>query len=146
MSRMLIVLVGVGIAGLDRTEDGLVGHVHLVAVDPAWRRRGVATALVRELVGRCEALGVASHLTYASVYGPDGTAPLARVLEEAGFSLSHRIESFYSGVVGVSCPVCRQSPCECPADLYPRVDLGQHPTRESSGRRQVDASSGQRKR
>jgi GNAT superfamily N-acetyltransferase len=112
--------IGVGIAGLDRTEDGLVGHVHIVAVDSAWRRRGVATALVRELVSRSEALGVASHLTYAWVYGPDGTAPLAHVLEEAGFSLSHRIEGFYSGVVGVSCPACGQSPCVCPADLYLR--------------------------
>lgn len=112
--------IGVGIAGLDQTDHGLVGHMRLVAVDPAWRRRGVATALVRELVSHCEALGVASHLTYAWVHSPDGTAPLARALEKAGFSLSHRIEGFYSGIAGASCPVCGQSPCVCPADLYLR--------------------------
>ncbi len=112
--------IGAGTASLDRTDDGMVGHVRLVAVDPAWRRRGVATALVRELVGRCEALGVTSHLTYAWVHGVDGVAPLARVLVEAGFSLSHRIEGFYSGIVGASCPACGQSPCVCPADLYLR--------------------------
>ena len=112
--------IGVGTAGLDRTDDGMVGHVRLVAVDPAWRHRGVATVLVRELVGRCESLGVVSHLTYAWVHGVDGAAPLARVLVEAGFSLSQRIEGFYSGIVGASCPACGQSPCVCPADLYLR--------------------------
>jgi ribosomal protein S18 acetylase RimI-like enzyme len=98
----------------------MVGHVRLVAVDPAWRRCGVATALVRELVARCEALGVVSHLTYAWVHVAGGTAPMAGVLVEAGFSLSHRIEGFYSGVVGAFCPACGQSPCVCPADLYLR--------------------------
>jgi len=112
--------IGVGTAGLDRTGDGTVGHIRLVAVDPAWRRRGVATTLVRQLVGRCEALGVTSHLTYAWVHGADGTAPMAGVLAESGFSLSHRAEGFYSGVVGASCPACGQSPCVCPADLYLR--------------------------
>jgi GNAT superfamily N-acetyltransferase len=112
--------IGVGSAGLDRTHDGMVGHIRLVAVDPAWRRRGVATALVRELVDRCEAHGVTSHLTYAWVHGADGTAPMAGVLGEVGFSLSDRIEGFYSGVVGASCPACGQSPCVCPADLYLR--------------------------
>jgi GNAT superfamily N-acetyltransferase len=112
--------IGVGTAGLDRTDERMVGHMRLVAVDPAWRRRGVATALVRELVGRCEALGVASHLTYAWVHGPDGAVPMAGVLEETGFCLSHRIEGFYSGVVGAACPACSQSPCVCPADLYLR--------------------------
>ena len=112
--------IGVGTAGLDRTDDSTVGHIRLVAVDPAWRRRGVATALVRELVGRCEALGVTSHDTYAWVHGADGTAPMADVLVEAGFSLSRRIEGFYSGIVAASCPACGQSPCVCPADLYLR--------------------------
>jgi len=113
-------LIGAGTAGLDRTDDGMVGHIRLVAVDPTWRRRGVATALVRELVGRCEALGVTSHLTYAWVHGADGTAPMAGVLAESGFSLSQRIEGFYSGVVDASCPACGQAPCVCPADLYLR--------------------------
>lgn len=112
--------IGVGTAGLDPTDDGMVGHMRLVAVDPAWRRRGVATALVRELVGRCEALGATSHLTYAWIHGADGAAPMAGVLVEAGFSLSRRIEGFYSGILGASCPACGQSPCVCPADLYLR--------------------------
>ncbi len=112
--------IGVGTAGLDRTDDGPVGHIRIVAVDPAWRRRGVATALVRELVGRCEGLGATSHLTYAWVHGPDGAAPLARVLVAAGFSLSHRVEGFYSDTMSASCPACSQSPCVCPADLYLR--------------------------
>jgi len=112
--------VGVGTAALDRTDDGTAGHIRLVAVDPAWRRRGVATALVRELLTRCEALGASSHLTYAWVHGPDGTAPMAGLLVGAGFSLSRRIEGFYSGIIGASCPACGQSPCVCPADLYLR--------------------------
>jgi len=112
--------IGVGTAGLDRTDDGMVGHIRLVAVDPAWRRCGVATALVRKLVDRCEALGAMSHLTYAWVHGADGTAPMAGVLVEAGFSLSRRIEGFYSGIVAASCPACGHSPCVCPADLYLR--------------------------
>jgi GNAT superfamily N-acetyltransferase len=112
--------IGVGTASLDRTDEGLVGHIRLVAVDPAWRRRGVATGLIQELVDRCEALGATSHVTYAWVHGPGGTAPLARVLIAAGFSLSHRIESLYSHIVGASCPACGHSPCVCPADLYVR--------------------------
>jgi GNAT superfamily N-acetyltransferase len=117
--------IGVGTAGLDRTDEGMVGHIRLVAVEPAWRRHGVATALVRELAGRCEALGATSHLTYAWVHGEDGTAPMAGVLAEAGFFRSRRIEGFYSGIVGVSCPACGHSPCVCPADLYLRPRRGQ---------------------
>jgi|GEM_PF-4500545 len=113
--------VGVGSASLDPTEDEAIGHIRLVAVEPAWRRKGVATALVRELVDCCEALGATRHLTYAWVHGPDGTAPMASVLSDAGFCLSHRIERFYAGFDGGLCPACAQSPCVCPADLYLRA-------------------------
>lgn len=112
--------IGVGTASLDQADGGTVGHIRLIAVDPAWRRRGVATALVGELIGRCEALGVTSHLTYAWVHGPHGMAPMASVLVGAGFALSHRVEGFYSGAVGAPCPACGQSPCVCPGDLYLR--------------------------
>lgn len=38
--------------------DGRRGHVYHVAVAPAWRRRGVGTALVRAVESRLFALGV----------------------------------------------------------------------------------------
>jgi GNAT superfamily N-acetyltransferase len=112
--------IGVGAACLDRTDDHVVGHIRLVAVDPAWRRRGVATSLVRGLVTRCEELGATEHLTYAWVHGAKGIAPMAGVLVGTGFVLSRRIEGFYSGIIGGPCPACGESPCVCPADLYLR--------------------------
>ena len=112
--------IGVGTTALDQVDGGTAGHIRLIAVDPSWRRRGVATALVHELIDRCEALGATSHLTYAWVHGPDGKAPMAGVLTRTGFRLSRRIEGFYSGIASAPCPACGQSPCLCPADLYLR--------------------------
>lgn len=112
--------VGVAAAGLEREGGRVAGHVRLVAVDPACRRRGVATSLVRELVDRCERLGATEHFAYAWVHGPEGVAPLAGVLGATGFVLSHRIEAFYSGLAAGPCPACGHSPCRCPADLYVR--------------------------
>lgn len=113
--------VGVGTASLDRVDGSLIGHIRLVAVAPASRRRGVGTVLVRELVERCLALGASGHLAYAWVHGAHGSAPIANVLTKAGFSFSRRIEGFYAGIRGPSCPACGRSPCLCPADLYVRL-------------------------
>jgi GNAT superfamily N-acetyltransferase len=119
-------VVGVGTASLDDSDEtgtlayGRVGHVRIVAVDPEARSRGIATALIGELVVWCESHGANGLLAYAWVYGRDGVAPLATALERAGFTRAVRIENFYAGATTAPCPACKQSPCECPADVYTR--------------------------
>lgn len=122
-------LVGVASACLDaRSPDvielpGPVGIVRLVAVDPAARRRGVATRLVTEVCRECEHLGATSLLAFAWVYAPVGIAPLGGVLERLGFSRARRIEEFYATATAAECPACGVSPCVCPADIYTKTVL-----------------------
>lgn len=113
-------VVGVGAASLDAAGTGAtgpVGQIRLIAVDTRVRGRGIATALIRELVAWCERGGATSCLAYAWVHRGSGIAPLARALKRSGFELTGRIDGLYAGV-GATCPACSCAPCECPADVY----------------------------
>jgi GNAT superfamily N-acetyltransferase len=119
-------LVGVGSASIEadaKPSEGSVGHLRLVAVVDSARRHGVATSLVSELSTLCETRGAETLVAYAWVHGQDGIAPLAGVLERAGYRFDRRIEHFYRAAVADPCPACGQAPCVCPADLY-RRDVG----------------------
>jgi len=98
-----------------------VGLVRLVAVAPSFRRLGIATRLIREVIEDLRRLGAGNLASYAWVHGRTGTAPLAGALERLGFAKERRIEDFYAGGgEGGPCPGCGHSPCDCPADLYVR--------------------------
>ena len=112
-------IVGVASADVEPPE----GHVRLVAVDSASRRRGIATQLVTEIVGLCEARGATVLIAYAWVHADCGVAPLTAALTNAGFVFERRIDDFYGGAVSSECPACGQSPCTCPTDLYRRESI-----------------------
>ncbi len=119
----------VGVASACITPDapefdevpGPVCTVRLVAVDPRFRDRGIATVLVREVCEECEALGTASFQAFAWVHAATGDVPAAGVLGRLGFERLRRIEAFYAGATSDACPGCGAIPCVCPADVYVRT-------------------------
>ena len=119
-------IVGIASASIvDAMRDapqvcGPIGLVRLVAVDPHFRGRGIATRLVGEVCAECERKGAKSLAAFAWVHARTDTAPLAGILKQLGFTNERRIEGFYASLPAVDCPGCGTSPCVCAADLYVR--------------------------
>ena len=64
-------------------ETGLtppIGWVRLVAVAPSFRRRGIASLLVRETCEACVRMGAAEFVSYAWVYCRTGIASLSATM------------------------------------------------------------------
>lgn len=119
-------IVGVASAALVDALPGApeysapIGLIRIVAVDSAFRGRGIATSLVREVDEGCEANGASIVAAYAWVHASTGRAPLAGVLARAGFVRARRLEGFYASAAADECRGCGRAPCVCPADLYVR--------------------------
>lgn len=72
-----------GFVAVALDPDERIGEVHMLAVDPAAQRRGIATALIAAAVERIRAAGMAIALVETG--GDPGHAPARRTYEAAGF-------------------------------------------------------------
>jgi len=95
-----------------------VGSFEALAVDPAFRRRGIGEALTRASLAWMRRQGCDVAVTLSWLSGrPDSSPPLFRSL---GFDEGRTVDRFYereSVEDDWSCPVCGQ-PCRCPATLF----------------------------
>jgi ribosomal protein S18 acetylase RimI-like enzyme len=98
-----------------------VGTLRLIAVDPAFRGRGVAMRLTGEACRECEQRGAATLLAYAWIHAATGAAPGAHVLQRLGFVRRGRIDGFFGALaLAEPCPGCGSAPCLCAVDVYVR--------------------------
>ena len=75
-------LVAIGRVAVDDRWTG----ISAVDVDPEWRRRGIATAVARQLLIQAWELG--ARRTYLQV--EEGNVPAIRLYERIGFTTHHR--------------------------------------------------------
>ena len=73
-----------GFAAVVLHDDESIGEIHMIAVDPAFQRRGVATALLRVATAWIKEQGRAVALVGTG--GDPGHAPARRTYERAGFT------------------------------------------------------------
>ena len=78
-----------GYVGLMHVLDE--GYINNVAVDPAFRRRGVADALLDALERRCRALGLA----FATLEVRAGNAPAIALYHKHGYRAVGRRKNYY---------------------------------------------------
>jgi ribosomal protein S18 acetylase RimI-like enzyme len=101
-----------------RLFAGRAGSLEALAVEPAFRRRGVGSALAGASLDWMRAQGCETALALAWESGREGaSAPLFRRL---GFRQGATVERFYleeSLREGWACPVCGVG-CRCSATLY----------------------------
>jgi GNAT superfamily N-acetyltransferase len=97
---------------------GTVGSVEAVAVEPAFRRRGIGALLATTTVDWMRGQGCQAVVALSWLSGrPDSSPPLFRRL---GFREGPTVERFYAAESVEnhwSCPVCGQ-PCTCGATLF----------------------------
>jgi ribosomal protein S18 acetylase RimI-like enzyme len=74
----------VGFVASTLHDDGITGEIHMIAVDPAHQRRGVATALMAVATAWMEEHG--RTVALISTGGDPGHAPARRTYERAGFT------------------------------------------------------------
>ena len=67
------------------------GYISNVAVAPEHRRQGIADALIKELLTRCEALGLA----FATLEVRAGNTPAIALYDKHGFSPVGRRKNYY---------------------------------------------------
>ena len=67
------------------------GYISNVAVAPEHRRQGIADALIKELLTRCKALGLA----FATLEVRAGNAPAMALYDKHGFSPVGRRKNYY---------------------------------------------------
>jgi GNAT superfamily N-acetyltransferase len=65
-------------------DDGITGEIHMIAVDPAHQRRGVATALIAVATAWMQEQG--RSVALISTGGDPGHAPARYAYERAGFT------------------------------------------------------------
>jgi ribosomal protein S18 acetylase RimI-like enzyme len=97
-------VTGLAMHGLVAGASG-TGALLWVAVDPSWRRRGVARALVADALG--DLAGTGARLAVAEVAGSADHAPMIGVLVDAGFEREGEVADFYRD--GVSLMLWRRS-------------------------------------
>ena len=115
-----------------------VGSLEALAVEPAFRRRGIGRLLLEVRLERLRELGCDAAIAISWVSGhPGASAPLFR---SAGMLEGPTVPDFYrddSIRAGWSCPV-DGTPCRCAATLF-TIDLAARDradvARESEGRR-----------
>ena len=98
--------------------DGTVGSLEAVAVDVAFRRRGLGGRLTSLMLDWMRQAGCDAAIALSWLSGrPDSSPPLFRRL---GFREGPTIERFYAAESienDWACPVCGQ-PCTCAATLF----------------------------
>jgi|SRR5450759_1872773 len=105
------------IEGLDISTEPVTLHLHDVVVAPAWRRRGVATELIRFLLHRAN-YGESTHrftraLATSRIPTTDMTLGTSfRILQQLGFQEIGRFPAgYYRGSLGWRCPDCGEYCC-----------------------------------
>lgn len=81
------------------TYEGFEAHLVLLAVAPQWRRRGIATALVRWHLKTAQVAGAQS----LGVELRADNAAARRFYESLEFTVIQRVEKSYGGVVPALC-------------------------------------------
>lgn len=73
----------VGFVGLRIHRDDMMGEIHILAVDPAYQRRGVATALIDFAMGKMREAGMA--IVMVETGDDPGHSTSRATYENAGF-------------------------------------------------------------
>ncbi len=68
------VVVGYSVTCVEREGGAPVGHIHSIAVDPEWRRRGVGRTLIEETFKRLREVGVCDVILEVSAANKAGQA------------------------------------------------------------------------
>lgn len=84
-------MVGFVIVDVEGPEEGGVGYVVTLDVDPAFRRRGIARALMAEAEGRARREGCTVMVLHAFT----GNGAAMEFYARVGFVRTHRVEGFY---------------------------------------------------
>ena len=83
-----------GFVALKLHLDDRMGEIHMIAVDPKFQRRGIATALMSHADTWFKQAGMS--IVMAETGSDPGHAPARRVYEAAGFSPFHAARYFKS--------------------------------------------------
>ncbi len=75
----------VGFVALKLHAENRMGEIYMIAVDPAFQRRGIATALTNHSLDWFKDAGMS--VVMVETGGDPGHAPARRVYESAGFRL-----------------------------------------------------------
>jgi len=78
-------ICGYGVASIHRRDERIFGHIVSIAVDPAYRRRGIGTKIIRELIRRLQHAGCSgvslevrvTNIPALSMYGKLGFTQLS---------------------------------------------------------------------
>lgn len=83
-----------GFIALKLHPDDRMGEIHMIAVDPDFQRRGIATALMNHADSWFKKAGMS--IVMAETGGDPGHGPARRAYEAAGFTPFHAVRYFKS--------------------------------------------------
>jgi GNAT superfamily N-acetyltransferase len=105
-----------------------IGLLRSIAVEPNYRRRGVATDLTEACIAWCAQQGASTMLTFAWLAHTDAqqaSPQLTGVLKHTGFTWVETIDNYWtqdSQSKHYQCPACGPT-CTCAAAVYTRAIL-----------------------
>lgn|GEM_PF-1291751 len=114
-----------GVQGLEvLMEHPRIGHVRYVAVDPAYRRRGIGGELMRVAETALHTDGIDAFYVIAWVRADSGECEGGKLYERAGYTCLVQVPDFYrewSFETSTVCPACGEPPCTCEARVYVKL-------------------------
>ncbi len=96
--------------------DQPVGFCASLGIAGEFRQQGLAYALSQFSRDQLFALGATS--LWVPAWKKNGVVPEAGTLLKQGFHFLCEVQRLWYDLEGLACPVCRQSHCICPADIY----------------------------
>jgi GNAT superfamily N-acetyltransferase len=108
-----------------RSSDkrGLLGHIRIVAVDPAVQGRGIGSALIEQAESELKKLGAQSILVFGWT-SPAGTH-IGGILARLNYIQMDKVSGFWkeeSQRLGYSCAICG-NPCVCDVIVFKKATM-----------------------
>ena len=105
-------------------ENGTLGFLKTVCVEPDFQGHGVATILIKECLNNLVTLGAETFICIA--WKSSAGVHIGEVLSRLGFREWITIDKFWADESisqKYSCPVCGNPPCNCSAVIYKCSDF-----------------------